>query len=274
MTHHPPVISHPEARPRRGRPGAWMLTVLAVAAIVAAAWLAHAFVIRPAAVVRDGVVHVTDQAGRAVAEVYRDGKRVARRLLDGEVTTRFSSYVHETRRVNKLVLVERTHLEHFHEAHSRGMSRADLDLFVPVEYAYFVDMADKSAWSMMVAGGELLVVAPPLQLQRPNPHWEARREFIRKGLLIRDEPARMSALRDHVVAHAEKLARRPVRLAEARHAARESLANWVREWVEASLLADYEVRAIAVRFADEPDFPRVRYGISAQGTGPTPNAQR
>jgi hypothetical protein len=245
-----------------------MLMALAVAAILAAAWLVHALVIRPATAVRDGIVYATDQAGRAVAEVYRDGKRVARRLLDGEVTTRFSSYVHETRRVNKLVLVERTHLEYFHEAHTRGVSRAELDLLVPVEYAYFVDMADKSAWSMTMAHGELQVVAPPLQLQRPNPHWEARREFIRKGLLIRDEPAKMSALRDRVVAHAEKLARRPVRLAEARHAARESLANWIREWVEDSLLADYEVRAIAIRFADESDFPHVRYALPAQGPSP------
>lgn len=73
MTHHPPVISHPETRLRRGHHRLWMLMALAVAAILAAAWLVHALVLRPSAAVRDGIVYATDQAGRAVAEVYRDG---------------------------------------------------------------------------------------------------------------------------------------------------------------------------------------------------------
>jgi hypothetical protein len=197
-----------------------------------------------------------------LAEVYRDGKQVARRLLNGEVTSHFSSYVASTQQVNKLLLVERIHLEHFHEAYARGPSRAELDLLVPVEYQYYVDMSDKSAWTMAVVNGELRVVAPALQVQRPNPHWEARREFIQPGVLIPGEATKMEALKNRIVEQSAKLARRPVRMAEARNSARESLANWLREWVEVSLLDEFEVRSIAVRFADEPDFPAVRYGLN------------
>jgi hypothetical protein len=248
---------------RGGDAWKWVsLAAVLVVAILAGAWLIHGMIIRPAGAVRDGVVYVADRAGQALAEVYRDGKQVARRLLNGEVTSHFSSYVASTQQVNKLLLVERIQLEHFHEAYVRGPSRAELDLLVPVEYQYYVDMGDKSAWAMAIVNGELRVVAPALQVQRPNPHWENRREFIQPGMLIRGEVAKMAELKDRIVAQSAKLARRPVRMAEARNAARESLANWLREWVETSLLNEFEVRAIAVRFADEPDFPPVRYGLA------------
>jgi len=257
----------PGLHARRGRAHeAWkwgvLLAVVLVTAILAGTWLVHDMTSRPAGAVRDGMVYVADRAGQALAEVYRDGKQVARRLLNGEVTAHFSSYVASTRQVNKLLLVERTHLEHFHEIYARGPSRAELDLLVPVEYQYYVDMSEKSAWAMEVVNGELRVVAPALQVQRPNPHWEARREFIQPGMLIRGETAKMAELKDRIVERSAKLARRPVRMAEARNAARESLANWLREWVEVRLLEEFEVRSIAVRFADEPDFPFVRYGLT------------
>lgn len=250
------------------------LAIVLVTAILAGTWLAHDVMTRPAGAVRDGVVYVADRAGQALAEVYRDGKQVARRLLNGEVTTHFSSYVASTRQVNKLLLVERIHLEHFHEAYARGPSRAELDLLVPVEYQYYVDMSDKSAWTMEVVDGELRVIAPALQVQRPNPHWEARREFIQSGMLIRGEAAKMDELKNRIVEQSAKLARRPVRMAEARNAARESLANWLREWVEASLLKEFEVRSIAVRFADEPDFPFVRYGLTTSVVAAPPTEER
>lgn len=254
----------PPPAPSPGRAPA--IAAVAIVAILAGTWLAHDLATIPAQALQDATAYLTDQTGQAVATVYRDGREVARRLLNGEVTTRFTSFVAETRQVNKLLLVEQTRLEHFHELHARGPSEAELDLFVPVEYQYFLDLADKSAWAMTVTNGELRVVAPPLQLQRPNPYWEERREFVAKGILIANEADKMAQLKDRVVAHATQLATRPARLAEARTAARESLATWLREWIESSLIQEYAIRAIAIRFADEPDFPAVRYGL----TDPTP----
>ncbi len=224
---------------------------VAVTLIIVMGILANRLISEPVRLIEDGIRYV----GSGIVEVYRDGKKLVKKISAPEMSRRFESYLARGQQVQEMVVYRSERLEYDELNLARGVSTARVAFLAPVEYTYYVDMSKK--WEMSFENGLLKAVAPPLQCQRPNIRWERRKEFIDSGYLIFDEEGYLQQLKDRFPVTADSLATSPSYYTDARKQARESIAHFLNNWISSELKDEYEVLGIAIRFEDEAEFSEI-----------------
>jgi hypothetical protein len=229
----------------------WPLAaVVAVAIVAGGVWL-----------VVDRIARVGEAAARAPGEVAAGLERAARGLLTGDVTQRFLSSIPEVRapRAGNLELAVVDTVEELERRDERRafwdlvpLGTATVGLRVPVTWRYHVPMAGR--WHAEVTDGVLRVRAPRLRpSQPPAVHTDRIERRVEADWLRFDAPERLAELERALTPILAVRAGDRRHLALAREPARRALGEFAQGWlVREGAWEPDAVRAIVVRFADEP----------------------
>ncbi len=225
---------------------AWPLCSLAIAAILCATALIAVSKISAAA--RD--------ASGGVANAVKS-------VFNRDVSMEFASYAQSLEGKAQLVLCKERRLEIVNETIPSGIplleGSAELTLLAPVEYNYFVDM--KGKWTLEERGGTLQVTAPALDVLTPAIDFAKTREIVRKSPFVFGEDKAMADLKARLSARLKTRAMNGDNVKEAREAARLELGGFVAAWL-LSKERNEGIASILVKFADEPDYPKL--GLAPQ----------
>jgi len=232
--------------PRKPSHAPWALAFAAVAvvAIVAASFV---YVFRSARSVPQDVI----RGGR---EALRDLVSVAAAFRTGTVTTTFRSFATEVTGTTRLQFAELKQMEVFERRDAAAVlwgTFALPDVVVearaPVVYTYFLDLDGR--WEFELQGKDVLVLAPPVEYNRPAVDVSALRFEVREGSVLRDEQIALNRLRSELTSLAERRARQQIPLV--RETGRRSVEAFVEKWL-VQRFEDGEGYRARVRFADEP----------------------
>jgi hypothetical protein len=194
-------------------------------------------------------------------EVAEGGRRalqglgqVAAAFRTGTVTTTFRSYATEVGGTTRLQFAELREEEVFERRDAEAILWGALalpDVVVearaPVTYTYFLDL-DKE-WRFRLEGRDVLVVAPPVEWNRPAVDVSALRFAVREGSVFRDADLAKDRLRSELTPLLERRAREHV--AFVRETGRRKVEEFVETWLVRRFADGSEHRARVV-FADEP----------------------
>lgn len=232
--------------PRRPSHAQWPLAAAAVAivAILAGTGL---YVFRSVRSLPGEVV----EGGR---KALQDLGAVAAAFRTGTVTTTFRSYATEVTGTTRLQFAELRQEEGFERRDAEAILWGALSLpdvvveaRAPVTYTYFLDL-DKE-WRFRLEGRDVLVVAPPVEWNRPAVDVSALRFTVREGSVFRDEDLVKERLRSELTPLLERRARQHV--AFVRETGRRKVEAFVETWLVRRFSDGSEHRA-EVLFADEP----------------------
>jgi hypothetical protein len=231
--------------PRSGH-GPWALAfaIVAVVAIVAGGAL---YVFRSARSLPEEVM----RGGRQALE---DLREVAAAFRSGTVTTTFRSYATEVTGTTRLQFAQVRQMEVFERRDTSVVMWGALalpDVVVearaPVEYTYYLDL-DKE-WRFRLEGKDVLVLAPPVEFNRPAVDVSALRFEVREGSILRDEQIALDHLRAELTTLAARRAQDQLPLV--RETGRRSVETFVETWL-VQRFSDGRAYRARVRFADEP----------------------
>ena len=232
--------------PRRPSHAPWALAaaVVAVVAIVVGAGL---YVFRSVRSLPGEVVEGGREALRGLGEV-------AAAFRTGTVTTTFRSYATEVTGTTRLQFAELRQEELFERRDTEAVLWGALalpDVVVearaPVAYTYFLDLDEE--WRFRMEGREVLVVAPPIEWNRPAVDVSALRLTVREGSVFRDENLALDRLRSELTPLLDRRARQHVPFV--RETGRRKVEAFVETWL-VQRFADGAGRRAKVVFADEP----------------------
>jgi hypothetical protein len=241
--------------PRRPSHAPWALAVAAVAIV---------------AILTGGALYVLRQARALPGDVIEGGRKalhdlreVAAAFRTGTVTTTFRGYATEVSGTTRLQFAELRQEEAFERRDSEALLWGALalpDVVVeagaPVTYTYFLDL-DKE-WRFRLEGGDVLVVVPPVEWNRPAVDVSALRFTVKEGSVLRDEQVALDRLRSQVTPLLDRRARQHVPLV--REAGRRKVEAFVETW-------------LVQRFADGKDYrARVVFGDEPAAASPRPPA--
>jgi hypothetical protein len=232
--------------PRRPSHAPWALAVAAVAVV---------------AIVVAGAVYVFHSVRRLPVDVLEGGRQALRDLREvaaafraGTVTTTFRGYATEVSGTSRLQFAELRQEESFERRDSEAVLWGALalpDVVVearaPVTYAYFLDL-DKE-WRFRLEGGDVLVVVPSVEWNRPAVDVSALRFTVREGSVFRDEQVALDRLRSELTPLLERRARQNMPLV--REAGRRKVEAFVETWL-VRRFADGRGYRARVLFGDEP----------------------
>jgi hypothetical protein len=231
---------------RRASHAPWALA-LAVVAVVAILAGSLAYVFRSVRNLPRDVL----ESGRAA---FGDLREVAAAFRTGTVTTTFRSYATEVTGTTRLQFAELREMEVFERRDTAAVLWGALrlpDVVVearaPVEYTYYLDL--EKEWRFRLEGKDVLVVAPPVEFNRPSVDVSALRFEVREGSVLRDEQIALDHLRAELTRLAGRRARDHVPLV--RETGRRSVESFVERWL-VQRFTDGEGYRARVRFADEP----------------------
>jgi hypothetical protein len=235
-----------EPRPPRPSHAPWALAAGAVA-IVAILAGAGIYVFRSARRLPTDVI----EGGR---EALRDLREVAAAFRTGTVTTIFRSYATDVEGESRFQFAELRQVESFERRDEAAVLWGALSLpdvvveaRAPVAYTYYLDL-DKE-WRFRLQGGEVHVVAPPIEWNRPAVDVSALRFEVRAGSVFRDEHLVAERLRTELTALAARRAREHLPLV--RETGRRKVEAFVETWLVQRFSDGPRYRARVV-FADEP----------------------
>jgi hypothetical protein len=184
----------------------------------------------------------------------RDLGEVAAAFRTGRVTTTFRGYATEVTGTTRLQFAELRQEEVFERRDAEAVLWGALSLpdvvveaRAPVTYTYFLDL-DKE-WRFRLEGREVLVVAPPVEWNRPAVDVSALRFAVREGSVFRNEDLAVDHLRSELTPLLERRARQHV--AFVRETGRRKVEGFVETWLVRRFADGGEHRARVV-FADEP----------------------
>ena len=232
--------------PRRPSHAPWALAaaVVAVVAIVVGAGL---YVFRSVRSLPGEVVEGGREALRGLGEV-------AAAFRTGTVTTTFRSYATEVTGTTRLQFAELRQEELFERRDTEAVLWGALalpDVVVearaPVAYTYFLDLDEE--WRFRMEGREVLVVAPPIEWNRPAVDVSALRLTVREGSVFRDENLALDRLRSELTPLLDRRARQHVPFV--RETGRRKVEAFVETWL-VQRFADGTGHRARVVFADEP----------------------
>lgn len=240
------LVSVAMDEPRRAFHGPWALGFAAVAIV---ALLAGSF------------LYVFRSVRRLPADVAEGGRQALRDLRDvaaafrtGTVTTSFWSYATEVTGTTRLQFAQLRQIEVFERRDAAAILWGSLalpDVVVearaPVEYSYYLDL-DKE-WRFRLEGGEVRVLAPPVEFNEPAVDVSALRYEVREGSVFRDEQVVLDRLRAELTGLARFRARQHIPLV--RETGRRRVEAFVETWL-VQRFADGAEHRVRVRFADEP----------------------
>jgi hypothetical protein len=232
--------------PRRPSHAPWALAAAAVA-IVTIAVGGGLYVFRSVRSLPGDVV----EGGR---KALRDLGEVAAAFRTGTVTTTFRSYATEVTGTTRLQFAELRQEELFERRDAEAVLWGALALpevvveaRAPVTYTYFLDL-DKE-WRFRLEGRDVLVVAPPVEWNRPAVDVSALRFAVREGSVLRDEQLALDRLRSELTPLLGRRARQHVPFV--RETGRRKVEAFVETWLVQRFADGTEHRARVV-FGDEP----------------------
>ena len=238
--------------PRRSSHAPWALAAAAVA-IVAIVVGAGLYVFR-------SVRSLPGEVAEGGRKALQDLGRVAAAFRTGTVTTTFRSYATEVTGTTRLQFAELRQEEVFERRDTEAILWGALSLpdvvveaRAPVTYTYFLDL-DKE-WRFRLEGRDVLVVAPPVEWNRPAVDVSALRFAVREGSVFRDADLAKDRLRSELTPLLERRAREHV--AFVRETGRRKVEEFVETWLVRRFADGSEHRARVV-FADEPAAARPR----------------
>ena len=232
--------------PRRPSHAPWALAaaVVAVVAIVVGAGL---YVFRSVRSLPGEVV----EGGR---KALQDLGEVAAAFRTGTVTTTFRSYATEVTGTTRLQFAELRQEELFERRDTEAVLWGALSLpdvvveaRAPVTYTYFLDLDEE--WRFRLEGRDVLVVAPPVEWNRPAVDVSALRLTVREGSVFRDENLALDRLRSELTPLLDRRARQHVPFV--RETGRRKVEAFVETWL-VQRFADGTGHRARVVFADEP----------------------
>jgi hypothetical protein len=231
--------------PKRASHAPWALAFAAVAIV---------------ALLAGGLLYVFVSARRVPADLVEGGRQAVRDLRDvaaafrtGTLTTSFRSYATEVTGTTRLQFAQLRQIEVFERKDAAAILWGSLalpDVVVearaPVEYTYTLDL-DKQ-WRFRLEGGDMLVVAPPIEPNEPAVDVSALQYEVRQGSIFRDEGLALDRLRAELTALARFRARTHVPLV--RDTGRRRVEAFVETWL-VGRFSDGAGHRVRVRFADE-----------------------
>ena len=232
--------------PRRASHVPWALATAAVAivAIVVGAGLYffHSARSLPGEVVEGG------------RKALHDLGEVAAAFRTGTVTTTFRSYATEVTGTTRLQFAELRLQEVFERRDTEAIFWGALSLpdvvveaRAPVAYTYFLDL--QKEWRFRLEGRDVLVVAPPVEWNRPAVDVSAMSFAVREGSVFRNPDVAKDRLRAELTPLLERRAREHVPFV--RETGRRKVEEFVETWLVRRFADGREHRARVV-FADEP----------------------
>ncbi len=134
-----------------------------------------------------------------------------------------------------------------------GISHARIT--VPVTYRYFIRLYD--AWELHIVGSTLIVCAPEIRCGLPPAiHTDEIQETTARGWARGSPSDLLEELRRDLTPVLSEFANDPRRLELVRDACRQSVAEFIRRWLEnEGRWRQGKFTAISVRFATEPVVP-------------------
>jgi hypothetical protein len=190
-----------------------------------------------------------------------------RLVITKKITTELLDNTEKISQLRKLVLAERSTTEIIRqteetkvdpgnwwglEAYIPKASTAIYSLEVKARYSYYVNPNLKS-WKIVFEDGVLFVEVPPLEVGYPVIFTETLRAKCNTGWLVLDEKKKLEKFKKEVGVMLRKRAKKRPHLAIVRETARSSLEKFLIEWVIRDRTD--EVKAIRIKFADEPQWP-------------------
>jgi hypothetical protein len=232
--------------PRRPSHVPWALATAAVA-IVAIVVGAGLYVFRSVRSLPGEVV----QGGR---KALQDLGQVAAAFRTGTVTTTFRSYATEVTGTTRLQFAELRQQEVFERRDTEAIFWGALSLpdvvveaRAPVTYTYFLDL--EKEWRFRFDGRDVLVVAPPVEWNRPAVDVSALSFAVREGSVFRNPDVAQERLRAQLTPLLERRAREHVPFV--RETGRRKVEEFVDTWLVRRFTDGGEHRARVI-FADEP----------------------
>jgi hypothetical protein len=232
--------------PRRPSHAPWAIA-FAVVAVVAIAAASLVYVFHSARSLPTDLV----EGGR---RALREARDVAAAFRTGTLTTTFRSYATEVEGTSRLEFAQLRETEVFERRDAAAVLWGTLSLpdvvveaRAPVEYTYYLDL-DKE-WRFRLEDHEVLVVAPPVEFNRPAVDVSALHFEVREGSVFRDEKLALDTLRRELTSLAERRAREHIPLV--RETGRRRVEAFVETWLVHGF-ADGGRYVARVRFADEP----------------------
>jgi hypothetical protein len=232
--------------PRRQAQVSWALATAAVAIV---------------AIVAGGGLYVFHSVRSLPGDVVEGGRKALRELGEvaaafrtGTVTTTFRSYATQVTGTTRLQFAELRQEELFERRDSEAVLWGTLalpDVVVearaPVTYTYFLDL--EREWRFRLEGRDVLVVAPPIEWNRPAVDVSALRFTVREGSVLRDEQLALGRLRAELTPLLDRRARQHVPFV--RETGRRKVEAFVETWLVGRFADGTEHRA-RVLFTDEP----------------------
>ncbi len=204
--------------------------------------------------------------GQAAAEgpraVAAAAERLARAFRTGTVTERFFSSLPDfaPAGAGRLEVAVAESAEILSRADERRafwdllpLGTTTVEIRVPVTYRYHLRFDEP--WRISIAAGICTVEAPPLRPSLPPAiHTDRMEKRAESGWLRFDASAQLAAFERELTPTLSRLAADPRRVALAREPARATVATFVRRWLLGEgAWGESGVRAVIVRFADEPE---------------------
>jgi hypothetical protein len=227
----------------------WPAAAVAIAGLVLIAYL----------VTLERCSAIGRQAASAPAEVVAGLERAARGFFRGDVTQRFLSSIPEVRTpgVANLELAVAETTETVQRVDERravwdlvDLGRTTVEIRVPVTWRYHVPLS--GPWKATIEDSLMVVEAPALRPSLPPAiHTDRLERRVEADWLRFDGPQRLAELESQLTPLLSQRAADWRHVALAREPARRALEGAARAWLAAEGGSE-EVRAIVVRFADEP----------------------
>lgn len=243
----------------------WPLVLMFVALLAFAAyWLT----LHQAA---SGVRATADAAGSAVEAVAERAGRIAEGFFSGDVTERFVSEMPEVKSAGqgRLEVATAEIVETLSRSDERRMfwdtlplGTTTVEVQVPVTYRYHLRLEE--TWKIEVRGPVCLVVAPVIRPSLPPAlHTDRMLSRTEESWLRFDGGEKLEELRRSLTPRLEQRARSPHHVDLVRESARETVANFVRQWlIDQEFWVDDRFATVRVVFADEVG------GDGGEGDGP------
>lgn len=232
---------------RSGRSRAW--TALALVAGAALVWGFWATL--------DRFLAAGESVAGAPARAARELAAAARGLVTADVTERFVSSLPVAHGAARLELATAETVETISRSDERRafwdlvpLGTTTVEIRVPVTWRWHVPL--DGDWSVVVEEGVLTVDAPPLRPSLPPAiHTDGIERRVESDWLRFDGGEQLARLERELTPLLSARARQPRLMAFGRAAARDALADLALE-VTSRALPDTTIRAIVVRFGDEP----------------------
>ena len=245
-----PAPAIPRNSASRWAPWRWPLVVLLLSILVVAAFLATL----------DRFLDAGERIARAPGELAGRIGRMASGFLTGDVTQRLLSSIpaHEELGAGRLEVAVATTVETVSRSDEQRalwdlvpLGKTEVEIRVPVTWRWYLPLDD--GWSATIDSGLLAIVAPnPKPSLPPAIHTDGIERRVQSDWLRFDAEDRLRALERELTPLLASRAGDKQHRELAREPARRTIERFARLWYARQDPGGKPLRAIVVRFADEP----------------------